>query len=101
MSPSLSKSPKAQPRLMCGSATPGPASSINSSKRPLPRFAKHDARRLGRKRRQLRLQFRMHAACDQKQVGITVVVQIDDARPPTNKARFHAQGIVDLDNDGY
>src|ERR1700726_4757669 len=39
-SPSLSKSPKAQPRLQCAAEIPGPASSINSSNFPLPRFLK-------------------------------------------------------------
>src|SRR5437016_11462296 len=34
-SPSLSKSPKAHPRLQWAAATPGPAASISSSKTPL------------------------------------------------------------------
>ncbi len=37
-SPSLSKSPKAQPRLLCDSWIAGPAWSASSSNRPCPRF---------------------------------------------------------------
>src|ERR1035441_4146396 len=37
-SPSLSKSPKAQPRLECAALTPGPPSSNSSSNLPLPRL---------------------------------------------------------------
>jgi len=37
-SPSLSKSPKAQPRLECASVSPGPASCPNSSNVPFPRL---------------------------------------------------------------
>src|SRR5207253_9081114 len=37
-SPSLSKSPKAVPRLGRGSVTAGPALELTSTKRPLPRF---------------------------------------------------------------
>src|SRR5213595_3078330 len=40
ISPSLSKSPKAHPRLQCAAATPGPASWMSSSNTPLPRFLK-------------------------------------------------------------
>jgi predicted PurR-regulated permease PerM len=38
MSPSLSKSPKAHPRLACAALTPLPASSISSSNRPSPKL---------------------------------------------------------------
>src|SRR5437773_7013779 len=38
MSPSLSKSPKAVPRLGRGSFTAGPLIEVTSAKRPLPRF---------------------------------------------------------------
>src|SRR5579883_1557336 len=38
ISPSLSKSPKAVPRLQCNAVTPGPASEETSANRPPPRF---------------------------------------------------------------
>src|SRR5256884_5061616 len=51
-SPSLSKSPNAHPRLQCAAATPGPASSVSSSKTPL-RSEEHTSE----------LQSRLHLVC--------------------------------------
>src|SRR2546429_7611275 len=47
-SPSLSKSPKAVPRLGRGSVTAGPALELTSTKRPLPRFLRSEERRVGK-----------------------------------------------------
>ena len=53
-------------------------------------IAKHESRRSERIRGQRPFHFRVHAAGDEEQVRKPIVVQIDDARSPSDKPRFHA-----------
>src|SRR5438552_2306847 len=41
--------------------------------------------------RQFRLDLRVYIACDQKQVWITVVVEVNDTRAPASEPRFHSE----------
>ena len=91
ISPSLSKSPNAQPRLECVAAIPGPASSINSSNLAVAQIAEHQARRLERILRAASLDLRIDAAGHDKEVRIAVIIEIDDAGAPTDEPRLHAE----------
>ena len=89
-SPSLSKSPKAQPRLQCAAATPGPASSWSSSKTSIAEIAKDRARGLARILRQLALDVGVDVAGHHENIGRAVVVEIDHRGAPADVPRLDA-----------
>ena len=93
-SPSLSKSPKAQPRKQCGAATPGPASSSNSSNLPRPAPG---TRRAASCRRSAAACFhlRINAAGNQKKVRPAVVIQVHKSRAPAHEPGLHRDPRLD------
>ncbi len=72
MSPSLSKSPKAQPRLACGGLDAGAGLPDQLFEFALAQVAEDDARRaVGGLRN-----FGIDAAGDQEKVGVAVVIEV-------------------------
>ena len=90
-SPSLSKSPNAQPRLQCAAEMPGPASSIKFLKVAVAEIAKDDARRLVRIVGKLLFDLRIHAAGDQKMSGQPSLSRSTMPAPQPDEARLHAE----------
>ena len=93
-SPSLSKSPNAQPRLECVAATP-PRFVDQLLESAVAKIAEHQARRAKRIRREGALHFRIDTAGHDEQVGQAVVVEIDHARAPADIARLDANAGAD------
>src|SRR2546428_6150834 len=58
-------------------------------------IAEYDARRLQRIGGQLRRNLRVNAAGRYKQIGMAVIIEIDDAGAPTHETRLHAQAACD------
>ena len=89
-SPSLSKSPNAQPRLQCASMTPGPACSpiLRTS---VTQVAKQRPWTFVRKLWQLALDFGIHVAGNHENIGVPIVVEIDHAGAPTDIAGLDRQ----------
>ena len=61
------------------------------------KISEHEPRRPKRIGRKLLLDFRIDAAGDEKKVGQAVVVQIDDARPPSHVSCLDAKSGADRD----
>ncbi len=55
-----------------------------------PKIAEHEPRRFPRIVRQLLLNAGIHVSGDQKQIGKTIIVQVDNARSPSDVLRLHA-----------
>ena len=90
MSPSLSKSPNAQPRLLVRRGNAGPGSVDEFFKGLIAEIAKNRARRLVGILAELSFHFRVNVTGNHEEIGVTVVVEIDDAGAPANIARLHA-----------
>ena len=90
-SPSLSKSPKAHPRLQCAAATPGPGLLLKLLEGPVAEIAKDGARRLVRILRELALHLGVDVAGHHEKSGMAVVVEVDDPGAPADVARLHAE----------
>ncbi len=95
MSPSLSKSPNAQPRLRVRRRDAAARFLDQLLEAAVAQIAKHQPRRSERIGGQRSLHFRVHAAGHEEQVGKPVVVQIDDARAPADEPRLHADARAD------
>ena len=64
--------------------TPGPASCPQFFKRAVAQVAEDRARGFVGILRQLALHFRVNVACNHEQIGIAIVIQIDDAGAPAD-----------------
>ena len=91
MSPSLSKSPKATPRLECASLIPGPASPSSSSNFPSAQIAKNDAAASCMGYQAASPPPRDRPCRSRRRVGKAIVVQVRNSCAPAHKPGFHPQ----------
>ena len=89
-SPSLSKSPKAHPRLLCDSWIAAPAWSVSSSNGPLPDSGTASSG-LSQGTRDAALNLRKSVSRNHEQVRQAVVVEIHHAGAPAHEAILHRQ----------
>ena len=82
ISPSLSKSPKAQPRLTWRALRAGWLSSGICAKGSVAEIAEEDARTLARVFWIYGVELGIDLAGDEKNVGVSVVVEIDQSPRP-------------------
>ena len=94
MSPSLSKSPKAHPRLVWASETPGPGFVNQLFESAITQIPKHQAWSAKRVCRNFLFDFGIDAACGHEEIGQSVIVQINHASAPSNVARLNPQSRV-------
>ena len=90
-SPSLSKSPKAQPRLTWRDEMAGPVSAPSSTKVPIALIAEDETRIAGGIFCVDLLEFRRDRAGNNENVGIAVIVEVDQSGAPTDEAAFAAE----------
>src|SRR5438105_11599937 len=58
-------------------------------------ISKHHAGRAQGILRELRFHFGIYTAGHEEEIGITIIVQVDDATSPTHKACFYTQSTAD------
>ena len=97
MSPSLSKSPKAHPRLQWRAVTPEPAMDEISSNLPSAEVAEEQARHRHWNIRKLAFHFWINAACDHQDIRVTVIVEIAETSSPADVLSFYTESRANRD----